>query len=158
MSATPNVPYIDVFELSSTTGTGAYVFSNAGSRTPLLPVSLKAGDQVAYVARDPQTNQWESGIGTLGNPPNTLTRTQVLDGSSGAGVAVNWPAQGARELSLSHVAIARPQQATGNTHTVAAGATTSVFTNTTFDGSIGSSAFTLGDIVAALKSHGLLSL
>jgi len=44
----------------------------------------------------------------------------------------------------------------GNTHTVTAGATTSVFTNTTFDGSIGSTAYTVGDIVAVLKVLGLL--
>lgn len=46
---------------------------------------------------------------------------------------------------------------TGNVHTVAAGSTTSVFTNTTFDGSTGSTAYTVGDIVKALKSVGLLA-
>ena len=48
-------------------------------------------------------------------------------------------------------AVAAPAPS-GNTHTVAAGATTSVFTNTTFDGGTGSTAYTVGDIVAALKS------
>lgn len=46
---------------------------------------------------------------------------------------------------------------TGNTHTVAAGATTTVFTNTTFDGGIGSTGFTVGDIVTALKKIGVLA-
>jgi hypothetical protein len=45
---------------------------------------------------------------------------------------------------------------TGNTHTVEAGATTSVFINTTFDGSIGTTAYTVGDIIAALKTLGIL--
>lgn len=50
----------------------------------------------------------------------------------------------------------QPTSAT-NTHTVAAGATTTVFTNTTFDGSIGSTAYTVGDLVAALKTLGLIA-
>ncbi len=46
---------------------------------------------------------------------------------------------------------------TGNVHTVAAGATTAVFVNTTFDGSTGTSAYTVGDIVVALKALGILA-
>lgn len=46
---------------------------------------------------------------------------------------------------------------TTNVHTVAAGATTAVYTNTTFDGSIGSTAYTLGDVVRALKLLGLIA-
>jgi hypothetical protein len=46
---------------------------------------------------------------------------------------------------------------TGNTHTVTAGSTTSVFVNTTFDGSTGSSAYTVGDMVKALKAAGILA-
>lgn len=44
----------------------------------------------------------------------------------------------------------------GNTHTVAAGSTTNVFTNTTFDGGTGTTAYTVGDLVAILKGLGLL--
>jgi hypothetical protein len=47
---------------------------------------------------------------------------------------------------------------TGNTHTVAAGATTNVFTNTTFDGGTGTTAYTIGDLVAVLKGLGLIKL
>lgn len=51
--------------------------------------------------------------------------------------------------------VVQPGSAT-NVHTVAIGATTNVFTNTTFDGSIGSTAYTVGDLVAALKTLGLI--
>jgi hypothetical protein len=53
--------------------------------------------------------------------------------------------------------VVQPASATGNTHTPTAGSTTSVFTNTTFDGSIGSTAYTIGDIVANLKTAGILA-
>lgn len=50
-----------------------------------------------------------------------------------------------------------PQQTTAtNVHTVAAGSTTAVFTNTTFDGSTGSTAYTIGDLVAILKAYNLI--
>lgn len=45
----------------------------------------------------------------------------------------------------------------GNTTTVAAGTTTSVFTNTTFSGGTGTSAYTIGDLVLALKNYGLIA-
>ena len=47
---------------------------------------------------------------------------------------------------------------TGNTHTTSAGSTTTVFTNTKFDGGIGSTGFTVGDVVTALKKLGVLAL
>ena len=52
--------------------------------------------------------------------------------------------------------VAQPA-ASADTHTVTAGSTTNVFTNTTFDGSTGSSAYTVGGIVARLKALGILA-
>lgn len=52
--------------------------------------------------------------------------------------------------------IAQPGAAT-NVHTVAAGSTTTAFVNTTFDGSVGSTGYTIGDLVAALKNLGLIA-
>lgn len=53
------------------------------------------------------------------------------------------------------VPIVRPVPA-GNAVTVAAGATVGVFTNTSFSGGVGTTAYTIGDLVAVLKAHGLL--
>ncbi len=53
--------------------------------------------------------------------------------------------------------IVQPASPSGNTHTVTAGSTTSVFVNTSFDGSSGSTAYTVGDIVLALKNLGLIA-
>ena len=52
--------------------------------------------------------------------------------------------------------VVQPASPSGNTHTPTAGSTTSVFVNTTFDGSSGSTAYTIGDIVLALKNYGWL--
>lgn len=49
------------------------------------------------------------------------------------------------------------QGATGNTTTVTAGSTTAVYTNTTFSGGTGTTAYTVGDIVLALKKLGLIA-
>lgn len=48
------------------------------------------------------------------------------------------------------------QTSAANVHTVTAGSTTTVFVNTSFDGTIGSTAYTVGDLVAALKTLGLI--
>jgi len=44
----------------------------------------------------------------------------------------------------------------GSSTTVAAGSTTNVFTNTTFAGSVGSTAYTITDLVSALKTLGII--
>lgn len=54
------------------------------------------------------------------------------------------------------VASAASKAGTGNVHTVTAGSTTTVFVNTSFDGSVGSTAYTVGDLVAILKGFGFL--
>ena len=53
--------------------------------------------------------------------------------------------------------VVQPASPTGNVHTPTAGSTTSVFVNTTFDGSIGTTAYTIGDLVIALKNLGLIA-
>jgi hypothetical protein len=50
---------------------------------------------------------------------------------------------------------ARPG-ATGNAATVAAGSTTAAYTNTSYSGGSGSTGYTVGDLVAILKSYGMI--
>lgn len=45
----------------------------------------------------------------------------------------------------------------GNASTGAAGATSTVFLNTTFTGGTGSKAYTVGDVVLALKKIGIIA-
>lgn len=47
--------------------------------------------------------------------------------------------------------------ASGNTHTVSGGSGNAAYTNTTFDGGTGTTSYTIGDIVAALKQLGLIA-
>jgi hypothetical protein len=49
------------------------------------------------------------------------------------------------------------QPGSPNTTTSAAGSTTNVFTNTTFTGGTGTTAYSVGDIVTMLKQQGLLA-
>lgn len=76
---------------------------------------------------------------------------QVGDGSADG---VQFP-----NTKLGHFGVAPAAQPTpaGNVHTPVAGSTTAVYVNTTFDGSIGTTAYTIGDIVAALKTLGLIA-
>jgi hypothetical protein len=48
--------------------------------------------------------------------------------------------------------------ASANVAVVAAGATTTGFINTTYSGGLGTTGYTIGDVVAALKKLGLIAL
>lgn len=90
----------------------------------------------------------------MSNPgPNVVSSTENLGGGSPEIV-------GGAATSLvgffGTTPVAQPTAAT-NVHTVAAGSTTAAYVNTTFDGSIGSTAYTIGDLVAALKTLGLIA-
>ncbi|MCU1656004.1 MAG: hypothetical protein JWO57_660 [Pseudonocardiales bacterium] len=53
--------------------------------------------------------------------------------------------------------VAQPASASANSATGAAGSTTNVFTNTTFTGGTGATAYSVGDVVKNLKALGLLA-
>jgi hypothetical protein len=54
--------------------------------------------------------------------------------------------------------IAQPASPAGSVHTPTVGSTTAIFANTTYDGGITGTAYTIGDIVAALKALGLIAI
>ncbi len=55
------------------------------------------------------------------------------------------------------VPVQQPGSPSGNVHTVTAGAGAAVKVDSSFDGSVGSSAYTIGDIIVALKAAGILA-
>lgn len=69
-------------------GTGAITLGSAVPKfLSFAAAGIANGDLVSYVIED-GTN-WEYGDGTYASAGTTLTRTTVVNGSSGAGVAIN---------------------------------------------------------------------
>lgn len=89
-------------------------------------------------------NETSSNVIGLRDTSDGFEHGQVLGASAKAGFYGATP-------------VVQPGSPSGNVHTPTVGATTSVFVNTTFDGTIGSTAYTIGDIVIALKNLGLLA-
>ena len=86
-------------------------------------------------------------------PSTTVTAHYLIGGDSTDGTAI---AINGGPVGFFGVTPATQQGAAVNTTTTAAGSTTAVYTNTTFPGSSGSTAYSIGDIVTALKAYGLL--
>ena len=86
-------------------------------------------------------------------PASTTTPHYLIGGDSTDGTAV---AINGGPVGFFGTTPATQQGAAANVHTVTTGSTTAVYVNTSFDGSTGTTAYTVGDIVAALKAYGLL--
>lgn len=91
----------------------------------------------------------------MANPGPSTTQTPHYliggDSTDGTAIAIN-----GGPVGFFGVTPASQPTASTNVHTVAAGSTTAAYVNTTYDGSIGTTAYTVGDIVAALKTLGLI--
>jgi len=91
---------------------------------------------------------------TNNGPAVTTSPHYLIDGDSTDGTAI---APNGGKVSFYGVAAVVQPTSAGNTTTTAAGSTTAVYTNTTFPGASGSTAYTIGDIVTALKALGLIA-
>ena len=90
-----------VQETFTTTGTGA--ISLAGAVTGYQAFSAKVANAgTCYYSANDGTN-WEVGLGTYATSGNTLTRTTILDSSTGS--AINWAA-GTKNIFLTFPALA----------------------------------------------------
>ena len=86
-------------------------------------------------------------------PATTVTPHLLIGGDSTDGTAIGI---NGGPVGFFGTSPAVQQGASGNTTTTAAGSTTAAYVNTTFPGASGSTAYTIGDIVTALKAYGLL--
>ena len=91
----------------------------------------------------------------MSNPGPAITNTAhyLIDGDSTDGTII---APNGGPVGFFSTTAVTQQGAVGNTTTTAAGSTTAVYVNTTFPGVSGNTAYTIGDIVTALKAYGLL--
>ena len=106
MASTP-VYYDGVWDVSTTTSTGAYTL--AGTPPTGYQSFAVVGDQKScyYRAQDNVNGGWEEGIGTYTASGTTLSRDTILASSNGVATpptAVNWPA-GTRQIMLVHPAV-----------------------------------------------------
>ena len=75
-----------VKEISSTTGTGSLTLGGAVTGYRSFNAALSNGDTTYYVIENPNTSEWETGLGTF-TSPSTLARTTVLSSSTGSAVS-----------------------------------------------------------------------
>jgi hypothetical protein len=102
----------------------------------------------------------------MSNPGPAITSSPLLD-QVGLNINPSAAASGdGDQLGLSSASLvgfwgavpaAQPASAAGNIHTVVAGAGATVHVDSSFDGSVGSKAYTIGDIIANLKACGILA-
>jgi hypothetical protein len=78
-----------VLETSTSTGTGAFTLGGAVQDYVSFSTGIGANNTTYYTIVNPNTGEWETGLGTLNSPVTTLTRTTVYRSSTG-GTAVSF--------------------------------------------------------------------
>ncbi len=96
----------------------------------------------------------EAFVGANAVPP-TLTITAGTGLTGGGALSANRTLALATGAAAANLGTGSTSPA-GNTHTVAAGSGATVHVDSTFDGGTGSTAYTVGDLVAILKAGGII--
>jgi len=142
------------YTIGSAAGTGTIT---VGQSTATNIISIgSAGNSTANTQTVFIANGSGASTVTIGSNAAHTGKTTIQAGTnSGGGVVV---AQSSGRLGF--FGLSTPvtiQGATGDTSVSSAGSTNNVFRNTTFTGGAGATAYTIGDIVKALKVYGLIS-
>lgn len=139
----------------SGTQTGArtqFFLTNLAAATTTARASFALQTQTSVGTRT--TFQFDSSFSTTTDATRTSTVLFNVASSGSFGVVMQFVGQAIGVFGAAAVA---QQGATGNATVTTAGSTNTVFRNTTFTGGSGSTAYTIGDIVLAMKNFGWLA-
>ena len=137
-----------VKETTSTTGTGTITLSGAVSGYQSFSV-IGNGNTTFYTIVDSAVGAWEVGIGTYTSSGTTLSRTTILESSSG-GTAINFAA-GVKEVFCTYPA-ERSMYVDGTTITPATAATLPVVSGGTGAATLTANNVLLGNGTGALQA------
>lgn len=136
--------------------------SSQSQTTPVIAGGLTAsGSGANDFSGSTGTFKTSTGAVTIGpgaiSVSGTVTMTDAFNIVVGSTTGTKIGTATTQKIGFFNVAPVVQPSSTGAVATTAAGSTTTVFVNTTFTGGSGATAYTVADIIGALKSLGLLA-